>query len=215
MTTSPVRESSEPVGSSAKSTSGWATRPGQWRRAGLGRPTAPLTAAPLGLQAEAVEPRPRLAEGLRAVHPVQEQWEGDVLLGRQFGHELAELEDETEAIAAQRAALLLAQVVDPLPANDLARSGTRMPARQWSRVDLPEPLGPITARISPRATDTLAPRRAGVSPKDRTASRLDDGGRRRRCGTGGAHDRTASARTLRRAAVRSIQRRSASRWNRP
>ena len=44
-------------------------------------------------------------------------------------------------------------------------SGTRMPARQCSRVDLPEPLGPMTARISPAATDTSAPRRAGVWPK--------------------------------------------------
>ena len=32
----------------------------------------------------------------------------------------------------------------------------------------PEPLGPITARISPAVTDTLAPRRAGVWPNDRT-----------------------------------------------
>src|SRR5258708_35193894 len=46
-----------------------------------------------------------------------------------------------------------------------------MPARQYSRVDLPEPLGPITARTSPRFTETLAPRSAGVSPKENTRSR--------------------------------------------
>ena len=46
-----------------------------------------------------------------------------------------------------------------------------MPARQWSRVDLPEPLGPITATISPRFTEKLAPRSAGVSPKESARSR--------------------------------------------
>src|SRR5580704_6877463 len=49
-------------------------------------------------------------------------------------------------------------------------SGTRMPARQCSRVDLPDPLGPIMARISPAATETLAPRSAGVVPNERCRS---------------------------------------------
>jgi hypothetical protein len=33
-------------------------------------------------------------------------------------------------------------------------------------VDFPDPLGPITATISPAATLTDAPRSAGVGPKD-------------------------------------------------
>jgi hypothetical protein len=41
-----------------------------------------------------------------------------------------------------------------------------MPARQCSRVDLPEPLGPITATISPSSRTMLAPRSAWVGPND-------------------------------------------------
>jgi hypothetical protein len=50
-------------------------------------------------------------------------------------------------------------------------SGTKMPARQCSSVDLPDPLGPITASISPASTCTSAPRKAGVWPNDLTTSR--------------------------------------------
>src|SRR5690349_21672602 len=41
-----------------------------------------------------------------------------------------------------------------------------MPARQCSRVDLPEPDGPITATASPARIRTLASTSAGVGPKD-------------------------------------------------
>src|SRR5215469_18047594 len=53
-----------------------------------------------------------------------------------------------------------------------------MPARQCSRVDLPDPLGPMIARISPGLTVTLAPRRAGVWPKDLMTSRASTRGGR-------------------------------------
>ena len=46
-----------------------------------------------------------------------------------------------------------------------------MPARQCSSVDLPDPLGPMTARISPWAALTVAPRSAGVWPNDFTTPR--------------------------------------------
>ena len=36
---------------------------------------------------------------------------------------------------------------------------------QWSRVDLPDPLGPMTATTSPRARLKSTPRRASVWPK--------------------------------------------------
>ena len=49
-------------------------------------------------------------------------------------------------------------------------SGTRMPARQCSRVDLPEPLGPMTATISPFRTPSDAPRSACVPPNERDSS---------------------------------------------
>jgi hypothetical protein len=77
----------------------------------------------------------------------------------ELGDDLAELEDEPEAVAAQGAALGLAHRVDLATVEvDFADPGTRIPARQCSSVDLPDPLGPMTARISPEATDTLAPR---------------------------------------------------------
>ena len=87
-------------------------------------------------------------------------------------------------------------------------SGTRMPARQCSSVDLPEPLGPITARISP------ARHRDGRPAQRR---RLAERQARRRAPrrTPSVMTRTSLARASRRAAVRSIQRRSASRWNSP
>ena len=44
--------------------------------------------------------------------------------------------------------------------------GTRIPARQCSSVDFPDPLGPMTATISPLATPSDAPRSAGVLPND-------------------------------------------------
>src|SRR6266702_2622736 len=50
-------------------------------------------------------------------------------------------------------------------------SGGKMPARQCSSVDLPEPLGPMTARISPLVADRLAPASAAVCPNDRCTSR--------------------------------------------
>ena len=50
-----------------------------------------------------------------------------------------------------------------------------MPARQWSRVDLPEPLGPITATISPRVMETLgATKGRGLPEGKHEVSRLDE-----------------------------------------
>ncbi len=98
------------------------------------------------------------------------------------------------------------------------RGGARMPARQYSSVDFPEPLGPITATISPGATARLAPVRAGVRPKDQYTSRASI---RLRApltcrGTGRRHDaRTISASAPSLAEVTSIHRRSASRWKSP
>ena len=50
-----------------------------------------------------------------------------------------------------------------------------MPARQCSNVDLPEPLGPMTATISPCRTLSEAPRSAGVlAERLHQVPRLDD-----------------------------------------
>src|SRR6478735_9863721 len=48
-----------------------------------------------------------------------------------------------------------------------------MPARQCSRVDLPDPDGPITASDSPAARSTSTPARAVVDPKRLTRPRAD------------------------------------------
>jgi len=56
----------------------------------------------------------------------------------------------------------------PDPSRSTSRtspaSGRSTPARHSSSVDLPEPDGPLTARISPRSTCRLMPRKAGLSP---------------------------------------------------
>ena len=157
MTSSPVSESSDPVGSSAKSTSGWATSP----RASATRCAWPPDISPLRWRSKpsswsrSNQVRASRRASLAASSTEQER-QGDVLLGGELGHELAELEDEAEAVASQRTALLLAHRVEALAVEEISpESGTRMPARQWSSVDLPEPLGPITARISP-----FSPRRS-------------------------------------------------------
>ena len=85
------------------------------------------------------------------------------------------------------------------------QSGARMPARQCSRVDLPEPLGPITA-------DDLAlvdGRQARAAQRLGQAERLVQAHRRPGSGT----SRTSGQCRQARDSVWSIQRRSASRWN--
>ncbi len=59
-----------------------------------------------------------------------------------------------------------------LPWNaTLPASGRRMAARQCSSVDLPEPLAPMTATISPAMSSKSTPRRASVEPKRLCRSR--------------------------------------------
>ena len=99
MTSSPLNESSDPVGSSANSTSGLATRP----RAKATRWDWPpdISPAALALQSpevETFEPAARFTKGLFTVHTTEQQRQRDVLLGRELRHQLAELEHETEAI---------------------------------------------------------------------------------------------------------------------
>ena len=63
---------------------------------------------------EAFEPAPRHLERLVSMHSAEQQRQRDILFCRQFRHELAELEDETEAIAPQTGALRLPHGVDAL-----------------------------------------------------------------------------------------------------
>ena len=65
-------------------------------------------------EVEPFEPAPRLAEGLVTVRATEQERQRDVLLGGQLGHELAELEDEAEAITPQPGALRLPHRVEAL-----------------------------------------------------------------------------------------------------
>ena len=165
-------------------------------------------------QPEALEPGTGLVEGLGAPHPAQEQRKRDVFLGAQFGHELAELEDEAEAITTERTAFLFSQGVDARPREpDLAgvrdeNAGEAMEQGRLARA----------ARAHDSENFASGDREVGSAQRRRLAEgqhgpfRLDDGAVVCRSREPiGAHDRTSSANTLSRAAVRSIQRRSASR----
>ena len=171
MTSSPLSESSDPVGSSAKSTSGWATRP-RAKRDALGLAAGHLAGAVAlhALEVEPFEPAPRLTEGLVTVHATEQQRQGDVLLGGQLGHELAELEDEAEAITPQPGALPLPHGVEALAVEvDLAGVGDEdarqaVEQRRLARAARAHH-GDDLATLHRRR---LAPRSAGVSPKEST-----------------------------------------------
>src|SRR6266566_638415 len=91
--------------------------------------------------------------------------EGEVWFG---GQRLDTLSDDRRS-ALRRSSL---RVSSRCPPNQTSpSSGTRMPARQCSKVDLPDPLGPMTATISPGRTPSEAPRSAGVCPNDFSRSR--------------------------------------------
>ena len=178
MTSSPVSESSEPVGSSANRTSGRGDEAAGERdalRLAAGQLARPALLEPV--QAEALRTSPAPRQRLGAAGAAEQQRQRDVLLGGQLGNELAELEDETEPVAAQRAALGFAHACRRAGRRSAPRPrrGTRMPARQCSRVDLPDPLGPITARISPGVDgDARAAQRRGLrrTTSESRASRM-------------------------------------------
>src|ERR1700747_3405976 len=125
ITSSPDTESSDPVGSSANSTSGSATKP---RARGTRWAWPPGRPPDLGrsnpVQAERADPRPGRRHRRAAAGAGQQQRQGDVLFGGQLGDQLTGLEHEPEPVPAQRAAPVVAQGVQPLAAEpDLALLG--------------------------------------------------------------------------------------------
>ena len=170
-------------------------------------------------QPEALEPGTGLFEGLGAAHPAQEQRKRDVFLGAQLGHELAELEDEAEAIATQRTAFLFPQGVDAIAGEpDLAGVGGEYASETMEQGRLARAARAHDSENFPSGDSEIGPAQRRRLPEGQhSIFRLEDGGAP--CDRLGepirAHDRTSSANTPSRAAVRSIQRRSASRWNRP
>ena len=89
----------------------------------------------------------------RAGTPASRAGQLDVVSHRQVGDQVEELEDESDLAAAQPGAARLAGLVDALAVQARSRPlvGGSRPPRRFSSVDLPQPLGPVTATNSPAA----------------------------------------------------------------
>ena len=198
-----------------------------------------LPARELGGALVQVLAEPQLAQGLAGLGqrpPArgarQEQGDGDVVQGGEVRQELAELEDEAELLQAQAAAGRLVEGCDVLrhvasvvidasgvghehPGHDVQEGGLARARRAGDgqdltgrdiQVDAAQRVGLPEAHLQAAgAHDDLA-RRVSLAPTGCGGDAGGDGG--------GVHERTSSRSSLRRAAVVSIQRRSASMWNR-
>ena len=162
------------------------------------------------VQAELGELGAGAGQGPAARGPGQQQGDGDVVQGGQVRQELAELEDEAELGQAQAGALGLVEAGDVAPGvvhapgvghqdpgQDVQEGGLARPGRAGDGQDLPGHDVQVDA----------AQGAGGAEGQGEAARPHDDSGL-------GAHGRTCSRSSVSRAAVRSIQRRSASRWNR-
>ena len=174
----------------------------------------PGPAALKPVQAERAEPSPGRRHRRAAAGAGQQQRQRDVLFRGQLGDQLAGLEHEPEPVPAQRAAPVVAQGVQPLPAEpDLALLGDQ-DARQAVQQ------GGLARAARPHDRDDLAlpDGQRGAAQRRRFAERLhqvprlDDvpGLGFRSGGEVRGHRRTARSSRSSRAAVWSIHRRSAS-----
>ena len=101
-------------------------------------------------QSHAFQPQDRRVGGGAVGHAVKHHRQGDVFDRRQFGQQLAGLEDEAEVVAAQFGALGVAHAAQVAPRKmTVPAVGLMMPASACSKVDLPEPDGPITLPSRP------------------------------------------------------------------
>ncbi len=173
ITCSPVTESSDPVGSSANSTSGSATRP----RASATRWASPPDSSPDRRSSSPSRPsRPNhgrawASAAFRCV-PSSSSGRATFSTAVSSGTSCPNWNTNPKRIRRNVLRAVSPRVSIRCPPNHTSpRSGVKIPARQCSSVDLPEPLGPMMASISPAATDTLAPRNAGVAPNERNSSR--------------------------------------------
>jgi len=87
----------------------------------------------------------------------------DVLARLGIAHRAAARPSQLSGGELARAGLAVALANDPPLIRTIPPSGSSSPARQKSSVDFPEPEGPVTATISPRATRRLTPRSARTS----------------------------------------------------
>ena len=173
ITFSPVSESSDPVGSSAKITFG----PSASARAIATRCASPPDSSPV--RRPPLSPTPSFSSQVPAVwYAVRRRTRlsssGIATLSAAVSSGTSCPNWNTKPNAVRRSLVRAAssRVSRRFPSNQTSpRSGAKIPARQCSRVDLPDPLGPMIARISPRPTATDAPRNAGVWPNDLCTSR--------------------------------------------
>ena len=141
-------------------------RPGRWPPAGAHRPRADRGSGRLGRPARAARAR-RVPPGcaLRAGIAVELEGQRDVLRGGEPGQEVEILEDVADR-PPTKARLVVARhrsraTRPPMRTSPLVGS-SRLPA-MVSRVDFPEPLGPITATRWPSSTER------SISSRARTA----------------------------------------------
>ena len=173
ITSSPDTESSDPVGSSANSTCGRLTMP----RASATRCACPPDSSPdrrVPSPSRPSRPNQARASASAAARRVPPSSSGRATFSSAVSSGTSWPDWNTNPNLSRRSSLrwVSVNVSSRWPANQTSpSSGVRMPARQCSSVDLPDPLGPITATISPGPTAIVAPRSAGVWPNDLTTPR--------------------------------------------
>src|SRR5215470_3229771 len=173
ITFSPVSESSDPVGSSAKMSFGASAR----ARATATRCASPPESSPV--RRLPLSPMPSRSSHASAVlyaafRLVRFSSNGSATLSAAVssGTSCPNWKTKPKTVLRSRVRSASLWVSRRWPSNHTSPwSGWKMPAIQCSRVDLPDPLGPMIARISPWLVATLAPRSAGVWPKDLRTSR--------------------------------------------
>ena len=173
ITSSPDTESSEPVGSSANSTCGPVTMP----RASATRCACPPDSSPDRRRPSPSRPslpNQALASASAAARRAPPSSSGRATFSSAVSSGTSCPDWNTNPNRSRRSSLRWdsRRVSSRCPVNQTSPwSGVRMPARQCSSVDLPDPLGPITATISPAPAASEAPRSAGVWPNDLTTPR--------------------------------------------
>jgi hypothetical protein len=166
MTCSPARLSSEPVGSSANTTAGSIT---------IARATATRWAWPPDIspgRRSANPSRPRRGNQVAARasaaardSPLRSSGNATFSTAVSSGTSWPNWKTKPNEVRRSRLRSPSRMRSTRRPSNVTApSSGVRIPARQCRRVDLPEPLGPITATISPGSSSKSMPRSASVWP---------------------------------------------------
>ncbi len=173
ITFSPASESSDPVGSSANSTFGLiASARAIATRCASPPESSPVRRAPLSARPR--RPSHWAAVWYAALRRTRPSSSGSATLSAAVSSGTSCPNWNTKPNAVRRSSVRRASFIwsSRWPSKMTSpSSGRKMPARQCSSVDLPEPLGPMMARISPAAAPTLASRSAGVWPNDLTTSR--------------------------------------------